>query len=62
MVSTIHKDKLEKNVHENKEMVFKNGLNNVQTAAYNGTRTVHITKHISRGKSGDKITTSDWSY
>ena len=30
-----------KNLFENKEMVFKNGVKNIQTAAYNGARTVN---------------------
>ena len=29
-----------KNLLENKEMVFKNGVTNIQAAGYNGVRTV----------------------
>ena len=40
-ILTINKDKVFiKNLLENKEMVFKNGLGNIQAAAYNGARTV----------------------
>ena len=31
-----------KNLLENKEMVFKNGVKNIQTAGYNGSCTVVI--------------------
>ena len=31
----------EKNLLENKEMDFKNGIVNIQAAGYNGTRTVY---------------------
>jgi hypothetical protein len=30
-----------KNLLKNKEMVFENGVKNIQSAAYNGTRTVY---------------------
>ena len=33
-----------KNLPENKENVFKKWVNNIQTAAYNGARTVYNTK------------------
>ena len=40
---TIHKDRtFWKNLLENKEMVFKNGVKNIQTTSYNGARTVII--------------------
>ena len=39
---TIHKDRnFWKNLLENKEMDFKNGVKNIQAAAYNGARTVN---------------------
>ena len=31
----------EKNLRKNKEMVFGNGVKNIQAAAYNGKRTVY---------------------
>ena len=33
-----------KNLLENKEMVFQNGVKNIQAAAYNGARTVIVFK------------------
>ena len=47
----------EKKLLKNKEMVFENGVKNIQAAAYNGARTVHnlvsllgiLTTHITRG-------------
>ena len=43
-IQAIHKDKnFWKNLLKNKEMVFENGVKNIQAAAYNGARTVHIT-------------------
>ena len=40
-ILTIHKDRnFCKNLLENKEMVFKNGVKNIQAAAYNGAHTV----------------------
>ena len=38
--STKGQNFVKKNLLVNKEMVFKNGVNNVQTAGYNGKRTV----------------------
>ena len=32
----------EKNLLKNKEIVFQNGVKNIQAAAYNGARTVYI--------------------
>ena len=45
-ILTIHKQRiLWKYLLENKETVFKNGVKNIQTAGYNGARTVYkITK------------------
>ena len=40
-ILAIHKVRIFlKNFLKNKEMVFKNGVKNIQAAAYNGTRTV----------------------
>ena len=40
-IQAIHKDRIFwKNLLKNKEMVFENGVNNIQAAAYNGARTV----------------------
>ena len=40
-IQAIHKDRIFwKNLLKNKEMVFENGLKNIQAAAYNGARTV----------------------
>ena len=40
-IQAIHKDKnFWKNLLKNKEMVFENGVKNIQAAAYNGARTV----------------------
>ena len=40
-IIAIHKDRIFwKNLLENKEMVFKNGVKNIQAAAYNGAHTV----------------------
>ena len=55
-VLTIHKDRIVwKNLLENKEMVFKNEVKNIQTMGYNGARMVdseelrtNISEHISR--------------
>ena len=42
-ILTIHKDRIFwKNLLENKEMVFQNGVKSIQAAAYNGARTVII--------------------
>ena len=42
-IQAIHKDKIFfKNLLKNKEMVFENGVKNIQAAAYNGARTVSI--------------------
>ena len=38
----------EKKLVKNKEMVFENGVKNLQAAAYNGARTVYINKQIPR--------------
>ena len=38
----MHKDKIFwKNLLKNKELVFENGVKNIQAAAYNGARTVN---------------------
>ena len=40
-ILAIHKDRIFwKNLLENKEMVFKNAVKNIQAAAYNGVNTV----------------------
>ena len=40
-IQAIHKDRIFwKNLLKNKEMVFENGVKNIQAAAYNGARTV----------------------
>ena len=40
-ILTVHKDRIFwKNLLENKEMVFKNGVINIEAAGYNGARTV----------------------
>jgi hypothetical protein len=40
-ILTVHNDKIFwKNLLENKEMVLKNGVKNIQAVGYNGTRTV----------------------
>ena len=42
-IQAIHKDRIFwKKLFKNKEMVFENGIKNIQAAAYNGARTVHI--------------------
>ena len=38
---TYEQNFLEKNLHENKEMIFKNGVINIEAAAYNGAPTVN---------------------
>jgi hypothetical protein len=41
-IQAIHKDRsFWKNLLENKEMVFENGVKNIQAAAYNGAHTVY---------------------
>ena len=41
-ILTVHKAKIFwKNLLENKEMVFKNGVKSIQAAGYNGARTVY---------------------
>ena len=50
-ILTIHKDRIFwENLLENKEMVFKNGVKNIQTAGYNWTRTqlAFLQKKVSR--------------
>ena len=45
-IQAIHKDRIFwKNLLKNKEMVFGNGIKNIQVVAYNGVRTYGI--HIS---------------
>ena len=42
-ILTIHKDRIfRKNLLENKEMVFKNGVKNIQTVGYNGAHGIWI--------------------
>ena len=42
-ILTIHKDRIfRKNLLENKEIVFKNGVKNIQAASYNDTRMVFV--------------------
>ena len=42
-MQAIHKDRIFwKNLIKNKEMVFGDGVKNIQAAAYNGERTVYI--------------------
>ena len=42
-IQAIHKDRLFwKNLLKNKEIVFENGVQNIQAAAYNGARTVFV--------------------
>ena len=36
----------EKNFLKNKEMVFGNGVKNIQAAAYNGARTVPVLRQV----------------
>ena len=46
-ILAIHKDRIFwKNFLENKEMVFINGVKNIQVGAYNGERTVTCATHI----------------
>ena len=41
-IQAIHKDRiLLKNLLKNKDMVFENGVRNIQAAAYNGARTLY---------------------
>ena len=43
MYMLVHKDRIFlKNLLKNKEMVFENGVKNIQAAAFNGARTVTI--------------------
>ena len=42
-IQAIHKDRIFwKNLLKNKEMVFENGVKNIQAAAYDGARTVFV--------------------
>ena len=42
-IQAIHKDRIFwKNLLKNKEMVFENGVKDIQAAAYNGARTVYV--------------------
>ena len=42
-IQAIHKDRIFlKNLLKNKEMVFENGVKNIQATAYNGARTVFV--------------------
>ena len=55
-ILTIHKDKIFwKNLLENKEMVFKNRVKNIQAAAYNGFRTIHKSLHWFRKNINQQI-------
>ena len=48
-IQAIHKDRIFwKNLLKNKEMVFGNGVKNIQAAAYNGARTVFKGGNYSR--------------
>ena len=52
-IQAIHKDRIFwKNLLKNKEMVFENGVKNIQAAAYNGARTVSTSGEVS---------TRDWN-
>ena len=58
----MHKDR--KKLLENKEMVFKNGVKNIQAAAYYGMHSVHesLLKHFGWGYVGFKFFTQTKVY
>jgi hypothetical protein len=61
-ILTIHKDRIfwKKNLLENKEMVFKNGVKHIQAAGYNGVHKVFITSQNYILKNWYSMKRSSW--